>query len=102
MLLIGPRGTGKTSYLRNRITQGLDLEKEQAFTLNLTPRIRQSTIFHSMLGNLSKHKRGVYGPPKEFKMIMFLDNLGLPLSDSHGDQPATELIHQVERFQGQR
>ena len=95
LLLLGPRGTGKTHYLNNRITQGIHPETEQAFTLNLTPRIKQTTIFHSMVSQLTKHRRGVFGPPEGFKMIMFLDNLGLPLADAHGDQPATELIHQL-------
>jgi dynein heavy chain len=95
LLLIGPRGTGKTAYLNNRITQGLDPATEQALTLNLTPRIQQSTIFNSIVARLNKHRRGVFGPPEGFKMIIFLDNLGLPLPDSHGDQPATELIHQL-------
>ena len=71
------------------------METEQAMTLNLTPRISQDTIFHSVVSNLNKHRRGVYGPPEGFKMILFLDNLGLPLPDKHGDQPATELIHQL-------
>ena len=71
------------------------METEQAMTLNLTPRISQDTIFHSVVSNLNKHRRGVFGPPEGFKMILFLDNLGLPLPDKHGDQPATELIHQL-------
>ena len=70
------------------------METEQAMTLNLTPRISQDTIFHSVVSNLNKHRRGVFGPPEGFKMILFLDNLGLPLPDKHGDQPATELVHQ--------
>ena len=71
------------------------METEQAMTLNLTPRISQDTIFHSVVSNLNKHRRGVFGPPEGFKMILFLDNLGLPLPDKHGDQPATELVHQL-------
>ena len=67
--------------------QGLNLETELAMTLNLTPRISQETIFNSVVSQLNKHRRGVFGPPEGFKMILFLDNLGLPLPDKHGDQP---------------
>ena len=79
----------------NTSVQGLNLETELAMTLNLTPRISQETIFNSVVSQLNKHRRGVFGPPEGFKMILFLDNLGLPLPDKHGDQPATELIHQL-------
>ena len=43
-MIIGPKGTGKTSYVKNRITQSIEAETEEAFTLNLTPKIKQSTI----------------------------------------------------------
>ena len=60
----------------------------------MTPRIKQKTIFDRVITNLTKHKRGLYGPSKGKSCIMFIDQFGLPLMDVHGDQPATELIHQ--------
>ena len=94
-MIIGPKGTGKTSYVKNRITQSIEAETEEAFTLNLTPKIKQSTIFNTIVGKLNKQKRGLFGPPEGKKCIMFIDNFGLPLPDEQGDQPATEILHQM-------
>ena len=94
-LLIGPKGTGKTSYIRNRICQQIDKEKEDAMVLNLTPTITQRMIYDSIFGKMSKIKRGLYGPVGEKKCIIFIDNIGLPLPDEHGDQPALEILHQM-------
>ena len=94
-ILIGPKGTGKTSYMKNRITQGIDPEKEEAITLNFTPRITQKEVFESIVRKLNKIKRGLYGVKGDKKCIIFIDNFGLPLPDQHGDQPATEIIHQL-------
>ena len=94
-LLIGPKGTGKTSYMKNRISQGLNTDVEEADTLNLTPKITQKQIFESVISKLNKIRRGLYGPQGKKKFIMFLDNFGLPLRDQHGDQQAIELIHQL-------
>ena len=94
-ILIGPKGTGKTSYMKNRITQGIHAEKEEAITLNFTPKIRPKEVFQSIVKRLNKIKRGLYGVKGDKKCIMFIDNFGLPLPDQHGDQPATEIIHQL-------
>ena len=94
-LLIGPKGTGKTSYMRNRIYQQIDKDKEEAMVLNLTPKITQRMVYDSIIGKMNKIKRGLYGPNGEKKSIIFIDNMGLPLADEHGDQPALEIIHQM-------
>ena len=94
-LLIGPKGTGKTSYIRNRIYQQIDKEKEEAMVLNLTPKITQRMVYYSIIGKMNKIRRGLYGPNGEKKSIIFIDNIGLPLADDHGNQPALEIIHQM-------
>ena len=94
-LLIGPKGTGKTSYMKNRIHQIIDSEKEEAMVLNFTPKITQEIVFDSIVKKLNKIKKGLYGPYENKKCIIFMDNFGLPLPDKHGDQPATEIIHQL-------
>ena len=94
-LLIGPKGTGKTSYMKNRIHQIIDSEKEEAMVLNFTPKITQEMVFDSIVKKLNKIKKGLYGPYENKKCIIFMDNFGLPLPDKHGDQPATEIIHQL-------
>ena len=81
--------------MKNRISQGLNTDVEEADTLNLTPKITQKQIFESVISKLNKIRRGLYGPQGKKKFIMFLDNFGLPLRDQHGDQQAIELIHQL-------
>ena len=94
-MLIGPKGTGKTSYMKNRVFQEINEEKEEAVIINFTPKITQKDIYEKIVTKLNKIKRGLYGPSNEKKCILFIDNFGLPLPDEHGDQPATEIIHQL-------
>ena len=63
--------------------------------LNLTPKITQGMVYDSIIGKMNKIKRGLYGPNGEKKNIIFIDNIGLPLADEYGDQPALEIIHQM-------
>ena len=49
-LVVGPRGTGKTAYLKDKINHGLKMEEYMSFKINLTPKISQSTIYNTLLG----------------------------------------------------
>ena len=63
--------------------------------LNLTPKNTQRMVYDSIIGKMNKIKKGLYGPNGEKKSITFIDNMGLPLADEHGDQPALEIMHQM-------
>lgn len=81
--------------MKNRIHSTINRDDEEAFTLNLTPRVSQRSVFDSIISNLNKIKKGVYGSQENKKFIMFIDNLGLPEPDESGDQPPIEVIHQL-------
>ena len=92
-MLIGPRGTGKSTYITNFLQQELNEEHYEHHILNFTPSITPKIIYSSFVSHLNKKKQRIYGTKKNTNFVMYLDNFGYPVPDQFGDQNPHEFIH---------
>ncbi|EDV21418.1 uncharacterized protein TRIADDRAFT_60039 [Trichoplax adhaerens] len=67
LMFIGPTGTGKTAVVINHL---INLPKE-------------------------RRRRGVYGPTLSRKMVVFVDDVNMPMKEKYGAQPPIELLRQL-------
>ena len=91
-LFCGPTGTGKTTYIKDLLTQGLPKE---VYNLIIDVGFSAQTGAHQVQdiidSKLDRIRKGVYGP-RTGKAILFVDDLNMPAKEDWGAQPPIELL----------
>jgi dynein heavy chain len=93
VLCPGPTGTGKS------VNIALWLQKQAPDNfigtfINFSAQTHVNQLQDLIDSKLEKRRRGVYGPPAGKKMVIFIDDLNMPLKEYYGAQPPIELIRQ--------
>lgn len=91
--LLGATGSGKSTLVKEYIAAGLGPEEWEHGQLALSATTSASVVQGYIESKLEKQRKGVYGPSAQGKLLLlFFDDLAMPVRERYGAQPPLELI----------
>lgn len=74
-LIVGPTGTGKSVCVTKAIAEELPQEKFKTIALSFSAKTSANMTQEIIGGQLTKRRKGVYGPPVGMQAIVYIDDL---------------------------
>jgi dynein heavy chain len=92
ILFVGESGTAKTLTI-DTYTTGLPTDNYSRLTINMSSRTSSNDVQHNIESSVDKRTGSIYGPPSGKKLIVFIDDMNMPIVDVYGTQrPITLLL----------
>ncbi|XP_045502201.1 dynein axonemal heavy chain 10 [Colias croceus] len=91
VLLVGDTGTSKTAIITNYL-RGLPPEKYIIQQMNFSSRTSSMDVQRNLESVVEKRTKDTFGPPVGKKMLVFIDDMNMPIVDTYGTQQPIALL----------
>jgi dynein heavy chain len=92
VLFVGEPGTAKTVTINNYL-ETLDQDKYLNLVINFSSRTTSLDVQNNIADNVDKRTGRVYGPPAGKELLVFIDDMNMPIVDTYGTQQPIALLH---------
>ncbi|XP_076299453.1 dynein axonemal heavy chain 10-like [Lasioglossum baleicum] len=90
-LLVGETGTSKTAIIQEFL-RNLASEKYNQLLINFSSRTTSMDVQRNIEAVVEKRTRETFGPPPGKKLLVFIDDMNMPLVDTYGTQQPIALL----------
>jgi hypothetical protein len=95
ILFCGSTGTAKTASIQGMLLKGFEKELYSSMSFAFSAQTTCNQTQDIVDGKLAKRKKGVFGPPIGKRMLIFVDDVNMPIKEEYGAQPPIEILRQA-------